>query len=238
MKNSALEKYRIDKLQAETDFINQKTIEKKNIIKRLELENEPKRVTVGEKVKKTISLWSSIIGFIVAIIGLLAGYFRLVPDYVEFKDALLIKNKVSLNSEMLDLIDKLDSSATREQSAMLLSYYGKNSIPILFYKLENIREEDVSHISNSIMQTITFSQDTGDMNKYIIEKAKARLLYLFDSQKKETKPDDMNFKSCINYVLLLRDIGDTNSLKDLHKHFSESNIDHKDVKKLVSLTSK
>ena len=86
---------------------------------------------IGEIIHKNIAL-------LLAVISVAAGLFGViipVNDYFEAKKKEMIP---TLNSEIIDLVDKLNDSVEREQekAIVMLSYYGLDAVPMLLYRLE------------------------------------------------------------------------------------------------------
>lgn len=138
----SLEEFEKNKLIAETNHLNALTNE---LGKKA---NSGKTDWVGD-IKKWTSLILSIISVAAAIWGLLIP----INSYIQERKKML---KYDLNNHMVELMPALDSTdpAVSDRSILLLSYYERNSLPILFYKLERSSYFHNQNLVNNITQVI------------------------------------------------------------------------------------
>jgi hypothetical protein len=190
--SDAKEAAEIEKLNAETDLIK-KTISDST---------KPKTSSKIETTKSILNIISSSIGISAAVVGVLAGIFALAPDYQKFKEALNVRNKVSLSDGILKQVNRLDNDTTKEQAAMLLSYYGLNSIPILFYKIETADDTEVW--SKSIDLIILFNDDPNQSKAFVLNKIQSRLMTLVNNELLKDKPELWSFGNSRKYINLIK----------------------------------
>lgn len=143
----------IRKLEAEAAYFTALT-------KDLEDNSESTSIGLDEKIKK----WS---GTIIAVVSVCAGIWGLlfpINNYIQEKRSML---QYQINSQMVDLLVDLDSDSTAisDRSILLLSYYERNSLPLLFYKLERISYFSSENLVTNLAVTIANIYESGTINK-------------------------------------------------------------------------
>ncbi|MEJ2595018.1 MAG: hypothetical protein P8100_07810, partial [bacterium] len=84
-----------------------------------------------------------------SVIAAVIGVIIPVNNYFEAKKKEMIP---TLNSEIIDLVDKLNDSVEREQekAIVMLSYYGLDAVPMLLYRLEMVGESESERLIQAI----------------------------------------------------------------------------------------
>ncbi len=140
------------KLKAETEYLQALTKELNNTFK------SPKKKWY-DKIKN----WTGVLLAVVSLGTAIWGFFMPIKNYFLEKESLL---KYELNSQMVELVEDLDSNnaVVSDRSILLLGYYERNSLPILFYKLEILKSEDKVPLNN-ISKTIANIYESSKTNK-------------------------------------------------------------------------
>ena len=175
-----------EKLKVEIELLKQnlkKDDEKKN---RWEI--------IGNLIHKNIALLLAIISVIAAVIGVIIP----VNDYFEAKKKEMIP---TLNSEIIDLVDKLNDSVEREQekATVMLSYYGLDAVPVLLYRLEMAEESE----SERLIQAIKNAYD--DNPEGVMTAILKAFSEEFEKNYKKRDLDEIGYYPKFdNYIRLLR----------------------------------
>ncbi len=136
---------------------------------------KPSKTSWPDRIKK----WSGVILTIVSVIAAIWGVIVPINGFIEEKKTML---RYELNSQMIGLVEGLDSDidAVADRSILLLSYYERNSLPILFYKLEHVSSFDSERLVINLIQTISHiyesSKDSKEATIEVIEERVADLL--------------------------------------------------------------
>ncbi len=92
-------------------------------------------------ISETIKNWTAIILGIISVAAALWGILGPVKEYIEER-----KNHLTyeLNDNMIKFVNDLrsDSAQLKEQAWIMLMYYEKNALPILYYKLEKTKKSN------------------------------------------------------------------------------------------------
>ena len=121
---------------------------------------KPSKASLPGKVKKSSGIILSVVSVVAAIWGVIVP----INGFIEEKKTML---RYQLNSQMIGLVEGLDSEsdAVADRSILLLSYYERNSLPILFYKLEHISPFESDRLVINLIQTISHIYESNNDNK-------------------------------------------------------------------------
>ena len=146
---------------------------------------KPTKTNWADRIKKS----SGIILTVVSVVAAIWGVIVPINGFIEEKKTML---RYELNSQMIGLVEGLDKSdAEADRSILLLSYYERNSLPILFYKLEHVSYFDSERLVINLIQTISHIYESNSENKKAtIEMLEERVADLLLKAKVNGNPPD------------------------------------------------
>lgn len=164
---------------------------------------KPSKAGLSDKVKKSTGIILSIVSVVAAIWGVIVP----INGFIEEKKSML---RYELNSQMIGLVQGLDSDidAIAERSILLLSYYERNSLPILFYKLENVSYDNSPRLVINLIQTIShIYESSNDSKEATIEMIEERVTdLLLKARVNGNPPDHILLYGLYNNFLLIENL--------------------------------
>ena len=177
---------------------------------------KPSKPSWPDRIKK----WSGVILTIVSVIAAIWGVIVPINGFIEEKKTML---RYELNSQMIGLVEGLDSEnpEVAERSILLLSYYERNSLPILFYKLEHVSYFDSERLVINLIQTIShIYESNNDSKEATVEMIEERVAdLLLKAKVNGNPPDHILLYGLYNNFLLIENLPistkDSQSFSDL-----------------------
>ncbi len=164
------------------------------------LEKEKKeskgKKNIGEISRKNLTLLLAIISVVGGFIGIILP----VNQYFTEKKKQMLPE---LNSDIIKLVGQLNSSndTTQEDAAVMLTYYGRDAIPILLLKLERSTPPETERLIHTI-KSIHEEEPLAVMNE-IRDAFRAEV----EKNYSEASIDDMSYETRIyNYIDLLMNL--------------------------------
>jgi hypothetical protein len=173
-------------------------------------------------ISETIKNWTAITLGIISVAAGIWGILGPVKEYIEER-----KNHLTyeLNDNMITFVNDLrsDSTQLKEQALIMLMYYEKNALPILYYKLEKTRKSDDGIFVDQLVDAINGIYNK--IRKAIVNEIFVRCdniyynLFKYDETFKKELLNKTLYNAITNYSYLLGKLDLTRQDKKLAKDF-------------------
>ncbi|MCK5137800.1 MAG: hypothetical protein KAR19_18585 [Bacteroidales bacterium] len=166
--------------------------------------------------------WTAIVLGIIAVPAAIWGLFGPVSDYLEEQKKRLTHE---LSDNMIRFVDSLrsDEDRVRDDALIMLMYYEKNALPILYYKLEKSNMQDGIYHVDQVVDAINGIYNTNP--KGVLKDLLKRYTTIYDNLFKYNNAigaEDLNillYDAVINYTYLLGKLEFTGKDQKVTKEF-------------------
>jgi len=175
------------------------------------LQNQVNRDSEENSRKQRLEKFKIVLPIILTGVSILAGLFGILFPSLQYIKQQKEEYKFQFNSDMMQFISDLgsDDSDKSEQAIMMLSFYERDAIPVLLFKLERVKFDDKGTVINALKNI----EELSEKDNLVIERLFGNSERFFERGYREPFEKISNkTHGLLNYIYALGEFGDSTTV--------------------------